>query len=178
MSQATRSINEALKVPSPTAPNFLAPLSSIVNFLPAILPIIGAALMVTARAKLGSSGFLSNGPLIILALLCYITASSALLVNIWAPIKFLQRLGLSIASLGFFFNLSSWLIRWVEAGDREGWVRMTNQLTGEQHFWWFFSYIPLTNLHDLSVAFAFGAAFGTLLISSRENNRFVGAISF
>jgi ABC-type transport system involved in cytochrome c biogenesis permease subunit len=177
MSQATRSINEALKVPAPISPSFLAPLSSIVNFLPAILPIIGAALMVTARAKLGTSGFLSNGPLIILALLCYITASSALIVNIWAPIKFLQRLGLCVASLGFFFNLSSWLIRWVEFGDREGWVRMTNQLTGEQHFWWFFSYIPLTNLHDLSVAFAFGAAFGTLLISSRENNRFVGAIS-
>jgi ABC-type transport system involved in cytochrome c biogenesis permease subunit len=177
MRQATRSINETLKVPAPAAPGFLAPLASLVNFLPAILPIIGAALMVTARIKLGESAVPSNGPLIILALLCYITASSALLVNIWAPIKFLQRLGLSVAALGFFFNLSSWLIRWVEAGDREGWVRMTNQITGEQHFWWFFSYIPLTNLHDLSVAFAFGAAFGTLLISSRENNRFVGAVS-
>jgi ABC-type transport system involved in cytochrome c biogenesis permease subunit len=177
MSQATRSINETLKVPAPTAPGFLAPLSSLANFLPAILPIIGAALMVTARIKLGGSALPTNGPLIILALLCYITASSALIVNIWAPIKFLERLGLWVASLGFFFNLSSWLIRWVEAGDREGWVRMTNQITGEQHFWWFFSYIPLTNLHDYSVAFAFGAAFGTLLISSRENNRFVGAVS-
>jgi ABC-type transport system involved in cytochrome c biogenesis permease subunit len=178
MSQATRSINETLKVPAPVAPGFLAPLSSIVNFLPAILPIIGAALMVTARIKLGASAVPTNGPLIILALLCYITASSALLVNIWAPIKFLERLGLLVGSLGFFFNLSSWLIRWVEAGDREGWIRLTNQITGEQHFWWFFSYIPLTNLHDYSVAFAFGAAFGTLLISSRENNRFVGAVSF
>jgi ABC-type transport system involved in cytochrome c biogenesis permease subunit len=177
MSQATRSINETLKVPAPTAPGFLAPLSSIVNFLPAILPIIGAALIVTARIKLGGSAVPTDGPLIILALLCYITASSALIVNIWAPIKFLEKLGLWVASLGFFFNLSSWLIRWVEAGDREGWIRMTNQITGEQHFWWFFSYIPLTNLHDLSVAFAFGAAFGTLLISSRENNRFVGAVS-
>jgi ABC-type transport system involved in cytochrome c biogenesis permease subunit len=177
MSQATRSINDTLKVSAPVTPGFLAPLSSLSNFLPAILPIIGAALMVTARIKLGGSAVPTDGPLIIIALLCYITASSALIVNIWAPIKFLERLGLWVASLGFFFNLSSWLIRWVEAGDREGWIRMTNQITGEQHFWWFFSYIPLTNLHDLSVAFAFGAAFGTLLISSRENNRFVGAVS-
>jgi ABC-type transport system involved in cytochrome c biogenesis permease subunit len=177
MSQATRSINETLKVPAPVAPGLLAPLSSIVNFLPALLPLIGAALMVTARIKLGASAVPTHGPLIILALLCYITASSALIVNIWAPIKFLERLGLWVASLGLFFNLSSWLIRWVEAGDREGWIRLTNQITGEQHFWWFFSYIPLTNLHDYSVAFAFGAAFGTLLISSRENNRFVGAVS-
>ncbi|MBO0722671.1 MAG: cytochrome c biogenesis protein CcsA, partial [Blastocatellia bacterium] len=177
MSQATRSINETLKVPAPAASGLLPPFSPIINFLPAILPIIGAALMVTARIKLGPSDILTNGPLIILALLCYITASAALLVNIWAPIQFLQRLGLWTASLGFFFNLSSWLIRWVEAGDRENWIRMTNQITGEHHFWWFFSYIPLTNLHDLSVAFAFGAAFGTLLISNRENNRFIGAVS-
>jgi cytochrome c-type biogenesis protein CcsB len=54
---------------------------------------------------------------------------------------------------------------------------MTDQITGEYHSWWFFSYIPFANLYDLSVAFAFGAAFATLLLSNRENSRFVGAIS-
>ncbi len=54
---------------------------------------------------------------------------------------------------------------------------MTNQITGEYHSWWFFSYIPFANLYDLSVAFAFGAAFATLLVSHRENTRFVGAVS-
>ncbi|MBK9315077.1 MAG: cytochrome c biogenesis protein CcsA [Acidobacteria bacterium] len=82
-----------------------------------------------------------------------------------------------MASVGFFFNLSGWLVRWVTSGDRENWIRMTNQITGEYHFWWFFSYIPFANLYDLSVAFAFGAAFATLLISNRENTRFVGALS-
>jgi cytochrome c-type biogenesis protein CcsB len=32
-------------------------------------------------------------------------------------------------------------------------------------------------LYDLSVAFAFGAGFATLLISQRENSRFIGAVS-
>ncbi len=150
---------------------------SIINYLPAILPLIGAALMVTARIKLGASAVPNDGTLIVLALLCYITAAASLMTNFWTPIKFLQRLGLWTASLGFFFNLSSWLIRWVAAGDREEWIRLTNQITGEFHPWWFFSYIPFANLYDLSVAFAFGAAFATLLLSHRENTRFVGAVS-
>src|SRR6185369_17610357 len=66
---------------------------------------------------------------------------------------------------------------WATMGDRENWIRMTNQITGEYHFWWFFSYIPYANLYDLSVAFAFGAGFATLLISRRENSRFIGALS-
>jgi ABC-type transport system involved in cytochrome c biogenesis permease subunit len=116
--------------------------------------------------------------MIVLALLCYMTAAASLITNFWAPIKFLQRLGLVTASLGFFFNFSSWLIRWVARGEAENWKRMYNQITGEYHSWWFFSYIPFANLYDLSVAFAFGAAFATLLVSNRENTRFVGALSF
>src|SRR5262245_7585786 len=104
--------------------------------------------------------------------------SAALMTNFWAPVRFLQRLGLVTASLGFFFNFSSWLIRWVARGDEENWKRMYNQITGEYHSWWFFSYIPFANLYDLSIAFAFGAAFATLLVSNRENTRFVGALSF
>jgi ABC-type transport system involved in cytochrome c biogenesis permease subunit len=145
--------------------------------LPAILPLIGAALMLTARIKLGATAVPQDGTLVVLAVLCYIIAAASLMTNFWAPIGFLQRLGLWMASLGFFFNLSGWLIRWVAAGDRENWIRMTNQITGEYHFWWFFSYIPFANLYDLSVAFAFGAAFATLLASHRENTRFVGAVS-
>jgi ABC-type transport system involved in cytochrome c biogenesis permease subunit len=134
--------------------------------------------MLAARIKIGASAVPADFTLIVLAALCYITAAASLITNFWAPIKFLQRLGLWTASLGFFFNLSGWLIRWVARGDEENWKRMTNQITGEYHFWWFFSYIPFTNLYDLSVAFAFGAAFATLLVSSRENTRFVGALSF
>jgi ABC-type transport system involved in cytochrome c biogenesis permease subunit len=176
MSQATKSINAAINASAP-APEIELGRLSILSYLPAILPLIGAVLMVIARVKLGATAVPPDGTLIVLAVLCYITAAASLMTNFWAPIGFLQRLGLWTASLGFFFNLSGWLIRWVAAGDRENWIRMTNQITGEYHSWWFFSYIPFANLYDLSVAFAFGAAFATLLLSHRENTRFVGAVS-
>ncbi|HEY7184061.1 MAG TPA: cytochrome c biogenesis protein CcsA, partial [Blastocatellia bacterium] len=131
-----------------------------------------------ARIKLGASAAPADFSLIILAVLCYMTAAVSLMTNFWAPVKFLQRLGLATASLGFFFNFSSWLIRWVARGESENWKRMTDQITGQYHSWWFFSYVPFANLYDLSVAFAFGAAFATLLLSNRENSRFVGALSF
>ncbi|MFN0088382.1 MAG: cytochrome c biogenesis protein CcsA [Blastocatellia bacterium] len=172
MSQAIKSIDTM-----PAAPEIGLRKTSITNYLPAILPIIGAALMVTARIKAGATAVPNDGTLIVLAVLFYIIAAASLMTNLWTPIGLLQRLGLWTASIGFFCNLSSWLVRWVAAGDREDWIRMTNQLTGEHHFWWFFSYIPFANLYDLSIAFSFGAGFATLLIMHRENTRFIGAIS-
>ncbi len=174
MSQAIKSINATI----PARSEIGLGKSSIINYLPAILPIVGAALMVTARIQMGPSAVPNDGTLITLALLSYIFAAASLGTNLWTPNEFLQKLGLFTASLGFFFNLSSWLVRWVAGGDRENWVRMTNQITGEYHASWFFSYIPFANLYDLSIAFSFGAAFATLLVSHRENTRFIGAFSF
>ena len=174
MSQAIKSINASM----PAAPEIGLRGTSLTNYLPAILPLIGAALMVTARIKMGASAVPNDGTLIVLALLSYIFAAASLMTNFWTPIGFLERLGIWAGSLGFFFNLSSWLIRWVAGGDRENWIRMTDQITGEYHAWWFFSYIPFANLYDLSIAFSFGAAFATLLVSHRENTRFIGALSF
>ncbi len=151
--------------------------SSISNYLPALLPLIGAFLILAVRIKFGASAVPNDGALVVLAVLCYLIAAASQLTNFWAPIQFLQKLGLWTLSLGFLFNFSGWLVRWVASGERESWIRMTNQITGEYHFWWFFSYIPYANLYDLSVAFAFGAGFATLLISQRENSRFIGAIS-
>jgi ABC-type transport system involved in cytochrome c biogenesis permease subunit len=173
MAEAIKSLNASMAASPATGERR----SSIVNYLPALVPLIGAFLVLAARIKLGPSAVPGDGPLIILAVLSYLIAASSLLTNLWAPIGFLQRLGLWTLSFGFFFNFSSWLVRWVTAGERENWIRMTNQITGEYHFWWFFSYIPYANLYDLSVAFAFGAGFATLLVSQRENSRFIGAVS-
>ncbi len=177
MSEAMKSINAAMGAKEAAGPQISLGRLPFTNFLPAIVPLIGAFLMLAARINLGASAVPSDGTLIVLALLCYIIAAASLMTNFWAPIGFLQRLGLWMASLGFFLNFSSWLVRWVAAGDREDWIRMTSQITGEYHFWWFFSYIPFANLYDLSIAFSFGAAFATLLVSNRENTRFVGALS-
>jgi len=178
MSQAMKSINAAMSAKEAAVPQFGLGKLPFANFLPAILPLVGAFLLLAARIKFGASAAPADFTLIVLALLCYMTAAASLITNFWAPIKFLQRLGLATASLGFFFNFSSWLIRWIARGEGENWKRMYNQITGEYHSWWFFSYIPFANLYDLSVAFAFGAAFATLLVSNRENSRFVGALSF
>ncbi|MEO6726762.1 MAG: cytochrome c biogenesis protein CcsA [Blastocatellia bacterium] len=173
MAQAIKSLNASIAA-SPASGERK---SSIKNYLPALLPLIGAFLLLAARVKLGAAAVPADGPLIVLAVLSYLIAAASLLTNFWAPIGFLQRLGLWTLSLGFFFNFSSWLVRWATMGDRENWIRMTNQITGEYHPMWFFSYIPYANLYDLSVAFAFGAGFATLLISQRPNSRFIGAIS-
>jgi ABC-type transport system involved in cytochrome c biogenesis permease subunit len=172
MAQAIKSLNASMAASGQTSER-----SSIINYLPALLPLIGAFLLVAARIKFGASAVPNDGALVVLAVLSYLIASASLLTNFWAPVPFLQRLGLWTLSLGFFFNFSGWLVRWVTAGDRENWIRMTNQITGEFHSWWFFSYIPYANLYDLSVAFAFGAGFATLLVSQRENSRFIGAVS-
>ncbi|HEU0185611.1 MAG TPA: cytochrome c biogenesis protein CcsA [Blastocatellia bacterium] len=172
MGQAIKSINAAMSATEAAAPQIGLGKFPFANFLPAILPVAGALLILVARIKVGGSALPSDGRMVIWALLCYIFAAAALTTNFWAPIGFLQRLGLWTGSLGLFFNLSGWLMRWVEAGDRESWIRITEN--GKT----FFSYIPLTNLYDYSVAFAFGAAFTTLLISNRPNTRFLGAISF
>jgi len=173
MAEAIKSINASMAAATKNEPRQ----SSIYNYLPALLPLIGAFLVVAARIKFGASAVPNDGALVVLAVLCYLISAASLLTNFWAPIGFLQRLGLWTLSLGFFFNFSGWLVRWVASGDRENWIRMTNQITGEYHFWWFFSYIPYANLYDLSVAFAFGAGFATLLVSQRENSRFIGAVS-
>jgi len=173
MSQAIKSINAAIgaKEAATSRQGGFGRLP-FMDFLPAILPVVAAFLLLGARIKFGASATPADDTLVVLALLSYIFAAAALVTNFWAPISFLQRLGLWTASLGLFFNLSGWLVRWVVAGERENWIRMTEM--GKS----FFSYIPYTNLYDLSVAFAFGAAFSTLLVSSRPNTRFIGAISF
>lgn len=157
MSQAIKSMDTSIATAADKAGGGRSGVS-VVNYLPTILPLIGAALMVTARIKLGAGAIPNDGTLIVLALLCYIIAAGSLLTNFWAPIPLLQRLGVWVGSIGVFFNLSSWLVRWVAAGDRENWIRLTSQITGEYHFWWFFSYIPFANLYDLSIAFPSGRA--------------------
>lgn len=173
MAEAIKSINASMAAATGSEPRQ----STLVNYLPALLPLIGAFLVLAARIKFGASAVPNDGALIVLAVLSYLIAAASLLTNFWAPVGFLQRLGLWTLSLGFFFNFSGWLVRWVASGDRENWIRMTNQITGEYHFWWFFSYIPYANLYDLSIAFAFGAGFASLLVSHRENSRFIGAVS-
>ncbi len=163
------------KAAIPAVPDFdlKSPLRS---YLPAILSIVGSLLMVGLRVQLGEGRFISDGALMMLALACYLTAAVFQLTNLYAPSEMAQRIGLWTATLGVFFNLSSWGVRWIAAHDRELAILARNGY-GPDQMPWFFRYIPFANLYDLSLAFAFGAGITTLVIAHRKSFRFLGAVS-
>src|SRR2546423_7757928 len=101
------------------------------SYLPAILPIVGALLLALLRLQVSGERFISDGALMMLALACYLTAAVFHLTNIYAPSELAQKVGLWTASMGLFFNLSSWLVRWVAAHDRELAILARNGYTPE-----------------------------------------------
>jgi ABC-type transport system involved in cytochrome c biogenesis permease subunit len=146
------------------------------SFLPAAIAIGGSILLVLARMSFGGERFISDGALMILALASYLIAAVFYLTNFYAPFRFAERLGLWAATLGVFFNLSSWLVRWVAAYDRELDI-FIGQGRSAADMPWAFRYVPFANLYDLSLAFAFGAGITTLLVMRRKHFRFVAALS-
>jgi cytochrome c-type biogenesis protein CcsB len=143
------------------------------NFLPAVLAVAGAFLMLAWRIESGPR-FIGDTSLMMVALACYILAALFQLTNLYAPSEMARKIGLWGASLGVFFNLSSWLVRWVAAYEREL-AKMAE--SGNQQSLWIFRYIPFANLYDLSLAFAFGAGIATLLIANRKNFQFLSAFT-
>jgi cytochrome c-type biogenesis protein CcsB len=109
-----------------------------------------------------------------LALACYILAAVFALTNLYAPSGMAEKIGFFFAAVGVFCNLSSWLVRWVAAYDHEIAVMRASGNMAEP---WVFRYIPFANLYDLSLAFAFGAGFTTLLFSHRRSFRVLSAFT-
>jgi ABC-type transport system involved in cytochrome c biogenesis permease subunit len=149
---------------------------SLKSYLPAIIPIVGALLMVLLRIQMGGARFIDDGALMMIALACYLTAATFHLTNLYAPSNMAQKIGLWVGCLGVFFNLSSWCVRWVAAYDRELQIFL-NQGRSAAEMQWAFRFIPFANLYDLSLAFAFGAGITTMIISGRKSFRFIGALS-
>jgi cytochrome c-type biogenesis protein CcsB len=143
------------------------------GYLPAILAIAGAFAMLFLRVEIGA-GFISDTALMMLALACYILAALFQLTNLYAPSQMAQKIGLWSGALGVFFNLSSWLVRWVAAYDFE---IAQLRAAGSMETPWMFRYIPFANLYDLSLAFAFGAGITTLLVANRKNFQFLSAFT-
>lgn len=143
------------------------------SYLPAALAIGGAVLMLIGKIQIGS-GFISDGALMMIALACYIIAALFQLTNLYAPSEMSRKIGLYTATLGVFFNLSSWLVRWVAAYDRE---LALLRAGGSSETPWVFRYVPFANLYDLSLAFAFGAGISTLLLARRKNFQVLSAFT-
>jgi ABC-type transport system involved in cytochrome c biogenesis permease subunit len=152
----------------------IKPSPAWMNYLPAILVVVGGFLMMFLRFQMGGEQFIKDESLMMLALACYILAALFQLTNLYAPSEMAQKLGLWGATLGVFFNFSSWMVRWVASYDRE--LSML-RIGGHSETPWFFRYIPFANLYDLSLAFAFGAGFVTLLVAYRKNLQFLGAFT-
>ena len=143
------------------------------SYMPAAFAIVAAIIVLGLKIQL-RDGFISDGALMMLALAAYILAALFQLTNLYAPSRMAQKIGLWTAVLGVFFNLSSWLVRWVAAYDRE--IAML-RAGGSDETPWVFRYIPFANLYDLSLAFAFGAGISTLLLARKKNFQVLAAFS-
>ncbi|MEP7212369.1 MAG: cytochrome c biogenesis protein CcsA [Acidobacteriota bacterium] len=149
------------------------PVGTLRSYLPAILAIGGAFVMLLLRMQIGP-GFISDGALMMLALAAYLLAALFQLTNLYAPSEMANKIGLFTGALGVFFNLSSWLVRWVSAYDHE--IAIMRE-SGNMANPWVFRYVPFANLYDLSLAFAFGAGITTLLFARRRNFQVLSAFT-
>jgi cytochrome c-type biogenesis protein CcsB len=150
-------------------PEFELGFAAKVNRLwPVITPMAAAIVFIVARASAGPRGFLYEGAMTMLALISYISAAVVLVTNLFLREKVLSRLGMLTVATGVCFNFSGWMIRWIEAGEAEGWKKGINGI---------WRYFPLDNLYPLTLGFCFGAAITTLVIIRNSKNEFVGALS-
>lgn len=149
------------------------PRGSWVSYAPAIFAIVGAFAMLGLRLEFGNR-FISDEAFMLLALACYIFGALFQLTNLYAPSEMARKIGFWTATLGVFFNLSSWLVRWAAAYDHE--IALM-RASGNMEDPWIFRYVPFANLYDLSLAFAFGAGISTLLIARRKNFQVLSAFT-
>src|SRR6201992_3301584 len=167
-------MSQAIKHPATiVAPEIKFRAEEFLSFLPVVLAVGGARAMALLRWRAGGEHFPSDGALMMLALACYLTAAIFHLTNLYAPSALFQRIGLWTATGGVFFNLASWLARWVATYERE--LSVITRQGGEMP--WVFRYIPFANLYDLSLAFAFGAGMATLFFSGRRTFRTLAAFT-
>lgn len=146
------------------------------SFIPFALAIVGSFALLLLRINIGGERFISDGALMILALAAYCTAAVFYLTNLYAPSNIAEKLGLWGATLGVLFNLSSWLVRWANAFDRELEI-FTQQGKNLSEMPWVFRYVPFANLYDLSLAFAFGAGVTTLLVIRRDQFKLIATLA-
>lgn len=136
-------------------------------YFPAFIAVAGSIAMALIRLNVNGEHFITDEALMILALAAYLIAVVFLLTGLYAPFRFAEHAGKWAATLGVLFNLSSWLVRWVAAYDRELAIFNDQGLPSSQ-MPWVFRYVPFANLYDLSLAFAFGAGITTLIIMSKR----------
>src|SRR4051794_5176882 len=81
------------------------------SYAPFMLAIVGSFALLGLRLSFGPDRFISDGAAMILALGSYLIAAVFYLTNLYAPFRFAESFGMWAATLGVFFNFSSWLLR-------------------------------------------------------------------
>src|SRR4029078_2069097 len=120
------------------------PRGSWVSYIPAIFAIVGAFAMLGLRLEFGNR-VISGEAFMLAALACYIFGALFQLTNLYAPSEMARKIGFWTATLGVFFNLSSWLVRWAAAYDHE--IALM-RASGNMEDPWIFRYVPFANLYD------------------------------
>ena len=149
--------------------------ATVRNYAP-LLTVGGGLMLFAVRSWAGPENFISDVALMMLALVFYLIAAVFYLTNFYAPFRIAELLGLWATVAAVFLNLSSWLVRWAAAYDREVAI-FTGQGRSLSEMPWAFRYIPFANLYDLSLAFAFGAGITTLLVMRRKSYTTIAALS-
>src|SRR5919112_4744246 len=143
-------MSEVLKQPTlASAPELNLKSARLSSYLPAAVAVLGAGALTLLRMKAGPEHFSSDGALMMLALAAYLIAAVFYLLNLYAPSSLYERIGLGSATLGVFFNLASWCVRWIAYRDHDVaiWVSEGKPVA---EWPWFFRNIPFANLYDLS----------------------------
>lgn len=143
------------------------------SYLPAVLATVGACLMLLLKLQFGER-FMSDGALMMVALAFYVLAALFQLTNLYAYSEMSRKIALWGATIGVFFNLSAWLVRWVAAYEHEIAILRAG---GSDETPWIWRYVPLANLYDFSLLFAFGAGIATLLLARKKSFQILGAFS-
>lgn len=146
------------------------------SYIPFVFALAGPIVFVLFRLQSDAAHFISDGALMMLALACYLLAAVFYLTNLYAPFSFAEQLGRWGATAGVFFNLSSWLFRWVLDYERELAI-FQSQGRDLAEMPWLFRYVPFANLYDMSLTFAFGAGIATLFVIRREQFKIVAAVA-
>lgn len=174
---STNSIDLQASLPVSGKGTVAAKPSALQNSLIFVVPVAIAILLIVARAFGTAPKILKEGNFTVIALLAYLSATAIFITYFLGKEALMLKIGLWTMAFGYVMNHGAWGIRWVEYVDHE-------KLQPAQAVAWA-SYslmdkishsFPLNNLYDIGLAFTGFAVLATLVISSRENFRFLGGM--
>ncbi len=143
-----------------------------------IVPIIAATVLVVVRATGIAPTVLKEANLTVLALLAYLGATTAYVMWMLGRESLLLRIGIGTMAFGYVLNLAAWGVRWIEYIEFEKTKPVMQSIWHTLPLMEKISHTyPLNNLYDIGLAFTGFAVLSSLIITTRDKYRFVGAVT-